>query len=548
MELVKQEIIKDLKKLGVTNPRIESPRGVDSDLAFPCFELAKEKKRNPKELAEELASKSKPKFVKEVKAIGPYLNYYIDWSTVGQKLLESVDDKYGSSKSKENVIMDVYQANPFKSFHIGHVRNAVFGESVRRLLEFGGRKTTTVTYNGDVGTHVAKWLWHYHKFYKGTIPKKNFSKWVGEIYAKASEKVKESPGYEEEVKEVNRKLDKRDPSLTKDWEKIRQLCYDDYSRIAKELGIKVDHNIPESTCEEPGKKKVIELRKEGKIIESEGTLGIDLKKYDLGFFMLLKSDGTALYSTKDFGLLTQKSKLGDFDKYLYVVGSEQEFYFKQLFKSYEALKMPHAGKHHHVSHGLVTLKEGKMASRLGNVILYEDLRDETVKMVLEKMKDSKLKNIEEISRQVAFGAIKFSMLNVENHKLIKFDWDQALDFNGRSGPYIQYTYVRTRGILEGQKIGRIDASLLKEESEINLMKKLSQFPHIVSRSAEEYSPYLVANYLFELSQEFNQFYQSVSVLKSEDEVKRARLLLVKSVSHVLKTGLWLLGIESPEKM
>ncbi len=555
MDLLKQEIVKALEKAGVKNPRLEKPpESIDADLSLPCFELAKELKKNPVEIAKDLAGKLKIKNVKEVKPLGPYVNFYIDWEKIGSSVLEEIlkkKENYGSDNVKENVIIDTYNANPFKNIHIGHVRNAVLGESVRRLLEFTGRKTTPITYNGDVGIHVARWLLYYKKFSKGTIPKKDFSKWVGQIYAMSANKAKDSEEFENEAQELNRKLDKRDPELVKVWKKFRDLCYTDYKKIANEIGIQIDHNIPESTCEEPGKAKVAELFKEGKIVESNGALGVNLEKYGLGFFMLLKSDGTALYSTKDFGLLYNKRKLGNFDKYLYVVGSEQEFYFKQLFKAYEVLDTPDKGKHYHVSYGLVDLKEGKMSSRLGNVILYEDLRDEMVKMALEQIdvKNPDLKNKEKVAKQVAFAAIKFQMLCIENHKFIKFDWDQALDINGRSGPYLQYTTVRANKILEKEKPSlKSDGSLLKEKQEIDLLKKLAEFSETVKKSADSYSPHILSNYLFELAQQFNSFYQSVPVLQAEEKLKSARLALVKSVSTVLTTGLYLLGTEVPKEM
>ena len=564
MELVKSEILKELEKAGVKNPRLEKPpENIDADLSFPCFELAKELKKNPVEIAKELASKIKSKHLKETKALGPYVNFYIDWSVIGGFVLEEIlkkKSKYGSVSagnrsedrfrpSHENIIMDVYQANPFKSFHIGHVRNAVLGESIRRLLEFTGRKTATVSYNGDVGTHVARWLWYYNNFHKGEVPKENFIKWAGQIYAESSKKSEENEKYKEEISEVNRKLDKRDPKLLEEWQKFRKMCYDSFEKIAKEMQVKVDHNMPESECEEPGKQLVKKLFQEGKLTESEGAIGIDLKKYGLGFFILLKSDGTALYSTKDFGLLQLKSKLGKFDKFLYVVGSEQDLYFQQLFKTYEILKL-NSAEHHHISHGLVTLKEGKMASRLGNVILYEDLRDEMIEMALQQIeeKNPQLKNKKEASRKIAFAAIKFPMLVIENHKFIKFDWDQALDINGRSGPYLQYTSVRANKILEKAKLEKFDASLLKENAELDILKKLAEFPDVVLKSANSYSPYILANYLFELAQNFNTFYQSTPVLQAEPKLKKARLALVESVSVVLEKGLDLLGIEVPEEM
>ena len=541
--LLKEEIAKNLK---VEIEEIEEPDKY-GDFAYPCFNLAKKSKRNPNDIAKELAEKVNIKFL-DAKATGSYVNFFIKWGEFSQELLKNIDEKYGSGNEKETVIMDVFQPNPFKPFHIGHIRNAVLGESIRRILDFQGKKTIAVSYMGDVGTHVARWLWYYDKFYKGKIPKENVSKWAGEVYAEATRKVAEKEEYEEEVKEVNKQLDERNPQLIEKWKKIRELCLKDFWKIKDELGIHLDDNFYESEVEEPGKETVEKLIKEGKAKKSEGAIVADLEKYGLGTFLLLKSDGTALYSTKDLGLLELKRKRHKFDKSIFIVAEEQELYFKQLFKTMEIFKIPGWEKNVHVPYGLVTLKKGKMSSRFGTVILYEDFRDEMIKKVREILKDSDLDNKENVIRKVAFSAIKFSMLNIDNNKVIKFDWEQALDFEGKSGPYLQYSYVRTVNILKKAKLKDFDASLLKEDIERLLIKKIAQFPEIVKKSADQYSPSIITNYLFELSQDFNTFYQSLPVLKSEDKLKNARLKLVDTVRIILKNGLYLLGISVMDKM
>lgn len=512
---------------------------------------------NSKEMRrEEIDKIKKPKFIKEIRGFPKegegdrviYVNFYVDWPKfTNEKLFKVIRPEYGSGDVKGTILLDVFSANPFKSFHIGHVRNAVLGESVRRILKFTGRETKTYCYSGDVGTHVATWLWYFNKFYKGKIPKKNFTRWVGEIYAKAVSKREEKSEYEDEVKKINILLDKRDKTILPVWKKIRKLCYDDYKAIAKELESKIDEYYPESDCEKPGKEMVSDLleTKKDKLKKSDGAIIIDLERHGLGVLVLLKSDGTALYSTKDFGLYNLKTKDYKPDKILYIVGSEQVHYLRQLFKAFELLGISKRGKNTHVSHGLVTLKEGKMASRLGNVILYEDLRDETIKKVKEKLKDSSIP--EQTIKDVAFGAIKFSMLNIENNKPISFDWEEVLDFEGKSGPYLQYSHARACSILRKEKPKDYDASNLKKEIEIELLRKLAKFPDIVKKAADGYSPHIISNYLFGLAQDFNSFYQTIPVLKAKKE-KNARLKLVDSVKTVLKRGLYLLGIEAPEKM
>lgn len=541
---LKEDIAKSLK---ADIKDIEEPEEY-GDFAYACFSLAKQLKKDPKEIAKELAEKLKIKLIEKVETVGPYINFYVDWEEFGKELFKDVNDKYGSCKEKETVIMDVFQPNPFKPFHIGHIRMAVLGESIRRLLEFCGKKTIAVSYMGDVGMHVAKWLWYFNKFYKGEIPKENVSKWAGEIYAEATRKMAESEEYEEEVNEINRKLDSRDTEIMKLWKRIRDLCLNDFWKIKEELGVHLDGNFYESEVEEPGRKIVQQLLKEGKSKISEGAVVADLEKYGLGIFLLLKSDGTALYSTKDLGLNELKRKNYKFDKSLFVVATEQELYFKQLFKTMELFKIPGWEKNVHVSFGLVILKEGKMSSRYGTVILYEDLRDEMINKVRELLKDSAIENKDDVIKKVAFAAIKFPMLDIDSKKTIKFDWEQALDFEGKSGPYLQYSYVRAFNILNKAKAKKYDVSLLKEKIEIKIIKKIAKFPDIIKQSTDQYSPNILVNYLFELSQDFNSFYHSSPVLQAEENLKNARLKLVEVVKTVLGIGLGLLGIPILEKM
>jgi arginyl-tRNA synthetase len=541
---LKEEIA---RSLGVEPGQIEEPDKF-GDLAFPCFSLAKAQKRNPAEVAKELAGNLKIDMISKVDAIGPFLNFYVDWSKFSKIIIDSIDEKYGSWEESETVMMDVFQANPFKSFHIGHVRNAVLGEAIRRILEKTGKKTSTANYNGDVGIHVARWLLYFNENCGGKIPDGvDFAKFGGEVYAKASQLSKDDPGFEERAQNLNRKIDQRDPTIMAQWKELRDMFYADFERIRGELDVKVDKVIPESDCEQPGKKTVLELFSQGKLVKSDGAIGIDLK--ELGFFILLKSDGTAIYATKDIGLLELKRKYFKFDRMAYVVGSEQDLYFKQLFKAEDILGLYPASKSKHISYGLVSLKEGKMSSRLGNVILYEELKEMMVKRVLEEMEDRDVDfDREEVALKIALGAIKFQMLDIENNKMIKFDWEQALDINGRSGPYIQYSLVRAKNIINKESCSGYDVSLLKEESEIGLLKKMAMFPDIVKHSADNYSPNVIANYLFELAQLFNSFYQSVQVLKAGDDLKNARLKLVEAFTIVFKSGMELLGIPVLERM
>ncbi|MFZ3077442.1 MAG: arginine--tRNA ligase [Candidatus Aenigmatarchaeota archaeon] len=548
---IKTEIEKALEKAVGKKLALQEAAEGHGDFALPCFELARELRKSPQAIAEDFAKKIKMPSA-AVKAEGGYLNFYIDWKIFGQELLESVGEKYGSGNGGKKILIDTFQPNPFKAVHIGHLRNGSVGDSIRRILEFEGNKVSTVSFMGDVGAHIAKWLWYYNKFHNGKVPEKNVSKWAGEIYATATKKMEEMEEYEKEVKEVNKKLDGREPKLTKQWKELRDVFFQDFLRIAKELGLRLDDYIPESVSEEPGKKLVMKFFSEGRLKKSDGAIVIDLEKCGLGVFILLKSDGTALYSTKDFGLFELKRKKFKFDKSLYVVASEQDFYFRQLFKAFEFLEMPGWEKCFHVSHGIVKLQEGKMSSRLGTVVLYEDLRDEAIKRVLKiiEEKNPELPNKEAVAKKIALGALKFAMLFVENSRDIVFDWERVLDFEGRSGPYLQYTYARACGILRDASLPKkFDAKLLADDAEVALMKKIAQFPNAVADAAKDYSPHIIANYDIELAQAFNTFYNKLSVLKAESkELRDARLKIVDAARTVLKSGLQLLGIDALERM
>ena len=524
------------------------------DAASPCFVLAKEMKKAPNMIANELSEKMRPAdTIKEIKPLGSYLNFFADWKTFGNNVLNEIKNKskdYGKNDEGLTYIMDVFQANPFKSFHIGHVKNAVFGETIRRILVFNGNRTITVNYNGDVGTHVAKWLWYFKKFYKGKIPDKKFIHWTGEIYAKACEKAEEKPEYNDEISELNLLIDKRNPSILPVWKEIRDKCYDSYMKIAEELGADVQKIYPESDCEEPGKRTARELLERGILELSDGAVIANLEKENLGVLVFLKNDGAALYAAKDLGLLSLK-KQDRFDKLIYIVGSEQDHYLRQLFTVFDKGQLSRKEDNIHVSYGLVTLKEGKMASRLGNVIVYDDLKDEMIKRAKKEIeqRNPDLKDKDEIARLVAFGAIKFAMLNMDNPKPLKFDWDEALDMQGRTGPYIQYTHARICSLIRKAKTkGVINAALLKDEKEISLLRHLSNFGQAVEDAGRELKPLIITNYVYELASKFNEFYQFVPVLKADEETMKARLGLIEGVKQVLENGMWILGIEGPGEM
>ncbi|MCK4670374.1 MAG: arginine--tRNA ligase [Nanoarchaeota archaeon] len=562
----RETIIKIIKKsTGLDENAIDKALSVPpdqklGDFAFPCFILSKKEKKPPVEIAKDLAGKIKPgKEIEKVEAVGPYLNFFLNKSQLNQRTLTSVTkdkDDYGKgAEKKENVMIEYHQPNTHKAFHIGHLRNAVLGDAIIRSVRFAGYKVVAATYMGDIGMHVAKVLWYLKTYHKGPYPEKNRGEWLGEMYVKAQNEYEKHEQHEKEVKELLQKYEAGDKELHELWKKTRQWSLDDFDVIEKELALNIDVRFYESEVEKEGKDMVLDLKKRGIAVESEGALIMDLEKYNLGIFLVLKGDGTSLYSTKDFALAKRKFEKFKIDRSFHVIGSEQKLYMKQLFKSLEILGFPQASKCQHISYELVTLKEGKMSSRAGTGISYNDFKNKMFekagKEVRKRHKDWKREDIEKAISQVAFAAMKFGMLNQDNNKKIVFDMDKALDFEGETGPYVQYAHARACSIL--RKAGTkpkadVKFELLDQEIEKKVIMLLNKFSEVVEQVAQSYRPMLMTRYCIELAQTFNEFYHSCQILREEEDLKNARLLLVDCVRQVLKNALDLLGIEAPEQM
>jgi len=545
-----------LKKEDIT---LEKPPQGFGDLAFPCFTLSKKFRKAPDAIAKELAGKIKPSgLIAKIEVKGGYLNFFANWDIVGQKTIEQVLDEkenHGKGIAKENVMVEYCHFNTHKAVHIGHIRTACLGESLSRILAFSGHKVIRVNYQGDIGPHVAKCVWGFLKLYNGKGPKnEERGRWLGKIYAEASKKIKENQELEEEVNEVNRKIYAGDHELTKIWKETRKWSLDYFDTIYKNFGIKFDRLYFESETEKPGTEIARKLLEKGVAKESDGAILVDLEKYGLGIYLLLKSDGTPLYSAKDLGLAELKTKEYKIDKSVHVVGSEQKLYFQQLFKTFELMKSPLAGKSHHLCYELVNLPTGKMASREGKVILYEDVLNELLRHAEEETKKRNEKiakeKLEKISSTIALASLKYDMIKTSPNKTIIFDWKSALDFEGNAAPYLLYTYARARSILRkaGDVPQKFDISLIKEPHEKDIIRMISEFPDMVIKSAEDMRPHYIANFCYEISTKFNEFYNLFPVIKAEERMRDARLAMVSAFSIVLKNALSLLGIEALESM
>ncbi len=559
------EITEEAEKLicraaGVKQAQVEPAREGFGDLSSRiAFDLASKEKKNPAEIAKSIAGKfGKSKFFSKTEAVGPYLNFHMSdeaYVFMLEKVLKE-KNKFGKGKKTgKQMMVEYFHANTHKGVHIGHIRTASLGESVSRILDFSGNKVIRANYQGDIGPHVAKCLWGFINLYHEKAPEENRGVWLGKVYAEASKKIKENEELEKQVQEINMKLYAKDKKINKIWKETRQWCLDDFDRFYREFGIRFNEFYFESQTEGIGKEISLELLKKRIAKKDQGAVIMDLKDDNLGVAVLLTKEGYPLYHAKDLGLAKLKFDKYDLDRSIHVVGKEQEFYFNQLFDMFGKAGMKRAAEvSYHLIYELVMLPEGKMSSREGTMVLYEDLKNKLMEIVRSEVKkrheDWSKKKIEDTAGKIAFAAIKFSMLRRESNKTITFDWEQALSLEGDTGPYLQYAYVRTNGILKKAKIKMkpSDGYSFTEE-ERKLIKGLCLFPDTVGRAAESLAPNLLCSYLLDVAADLNRFYVASPVISAEKKEEReTRLAIVAATNLVLASALELLGIEAPEVM
>ena len=527
------------------------PSNIQWDLWFPCFRLAKDLKMAPNQIAQSFVEKIGDD---RVIAVWPYVNFVISTNEFSKELIWEINEKktdFGKMESNgQEVVLEWWQPNTHKAFHIGHLRNALVGNGIAACMTWAGYKVHGVSYPGDIWAHVAKWIWYFINFTDQKFPTEDFGVWAGKLYSEATTKVDENPDeYKAQIQKLQKDLEDGDPKLVEIWLDSRERCLQNFREIFAELDCPIEKWYFEKDVEKPWIQRVKDML--DKWIAQIGewwAIIIDLEKYDLWVFLLLKSTWASLYSTKDIGLAYQKK--ADFPNYsqsLYIVWSEQEHHFQQLFKTLEIIWFPYEALHH-ISYWLVDLKDGKMSSRAGNVILYTELRD---KLLAEAEKMMEWRNIpaekkSQIAKSVAFAAMKFDMLLPDAGKKILFDSQAALSFEWETGPYLQYTHARCCSLLKkwNLDISNIDYSDFDDQEKWILIH-LAQFQDFILKAAKEYRPNYVARYLLDLSKLFNSYYNTTSKKLVESN---SWLALVNSVKQVLANGLSILGIDAPEEM
>lgn len=510
-----------------------------------------------------------PPGFEKVEAVRGYLNFYFSTAAYARQVIEAVlaqGTAFGRTPVRgERVMVEFSQPNTHKAMHVGHLRSAILGDTLCRILDFAGYDVVRANYPGDMGLHVIKWLWYYQRFHAGEKPAQDITRWVGALYAEANKRLEQHPEEEAEVRALHQAWDRGDPAVVALWEETRAWSLQGFNQIYDLLDIRFDRYYFNSMAEKPGKEVVSELI-EKKIAQDERPTGpvivkldelLGLKQEKFRVLVVLRSDGTALYATEDLALARMKFQdYPDLVKSIYVVDVRQSLHFLQVFKTLELAGDAWATRCQHIPYELVSLPGNVvMASREGTVVLLEDLIREATSRALRVVEEKNPDLSPEIKHQVAsavgVGAIKYPMLARENAKQVTFDWQSALDFNGQAAPYIQYAHVRANSIL--RKAGANPAALHWEgidldPAEIELIDLLSRYEKEVQRAAAEYKPLLVANFSYDLARSFTTFYNTCPVVTAPEPQRSNRLALTAAVRTVLASSLSLLGIQAPDFM
>lgn len=563
-------LLEELKLKIITALKFDSaifsyPPSLDlGDLSLACFDLAKIRKISPIILAQELSVSLKNNlelklYFLDIKAVGPYLNFFISPEYLAVEIIEAVKkekNNYGVNKigAGRRVMIEYSNGNTHKEYHVGHLRNISYGDAISNLLSANGYCSVPVSYINDFGIHVAKTIWNWRRdsVYAERPEPKGYL--LGRCYAKASKLLEDNPEGKSEVTTIMKEIESRQGENYKFWQISRQWSIEYFDSIYKELGIKFKNIFYESEVVDAGLVIVKDLISQGILRKSEGAIIADLEKYDLGVLPVIRTDGTALYPVGDLALASEKFKKYDLDESIYITDVRQSLYFKQLFKILELIG--YSKPLINLTYDFVTLPDGMMSSRTGNVITYQELKDRVAAKLLEETKkrhtDWRDKRIQAVVNNLTLATIKFEMLKVNGDKIITFNIEEAAKFDGYTACYIQYSYARLKSIVRkgGLNIllGKLDLTELKDSKEKSLLLKIAKYPEIVKIAAMKYNPSDLTKYLFELAQLSNDYYHEVNILKSEVKIKKARLALIEAIAQVLDNGFSILGIKVLEEM
>ena len=543
---------------------IEMPKdSKNGDYAFPCFRLAKELKKAPPMIANEIKEKIKidEELIEKVEVAGGYLNFYIKKDKLANEVLKEMEEakEYGKMDigNGKNVVIDYSAPNIAKPFHIGHLRSTVIGAALYKIYKYLGYNVIGINHLGDYGTQFGKLIEGYKLWGNEYNIDENPIEELTKIYIRINNLCKEDEKVLEACRDNFKKLEDKDPYCVELWEKFRKASLKEFQKVYDLLGSKFDSWNGEAFYSDKMPEVIEKLEKTGKLVESQGAKVVDLEDKGINTpCIIIKSNGSTTYATRDLAAILYRARTYDFDKALYVVSYEQTLHFKQVFEVAKLLGIDekYTNGLEHVSFGMVQLPEGRMSTRAGNMIKLEDLLQESIdraKKIIEE-KNPDLEEKEETAKKVGVGAVIFNDLANSRIKDEIFDWNTALNFQGETGPYIQYTYVRTKSVLE--KAGKLPSfkeikveNLLDEYSQ-EVLKLIYNFDDILIQVTKKEEPSILSRYLIDLAKAFSSFYNENKIIVDDKDVQNARVFLTYSVGQVLKIGASLLGMEMPNKM
>ena len=567
----KQEISNKISKIVNINEEelktyIEIPKDTkNGDYAFPCFRLAKSLKKSPQIIANEIKEKIEldEVIIEKIDVAGGYLNFYINKTKLVEETLNELDakkEKYGASNigNGKNIIVEYSSPNIAKEFHIGHLRTTVIGAAFYNIYKYLGYNTIGINHLGDYGTQFGKMIEGYKRWGTEYNLEENPIEELTKLYIRINDLCKSDETVLEACRDNFKKLEEGDEYCTQLWNKFKELSLKEFYKTYDMLGVKFDSLNGESFYSDKMPEVIELLEKSGKLIESQGAKIVDLEDKGINTPCIIeKSNGSTTYATRDLAAILYRARTYDYDKCIYVVAYEQNLHFKQVF---EVAKLLGLDKKYtdgltHIAYGMTRVSTGRMSTREGNVVKVNELLNEAVsrvKAIIEE-KNPNMEDKEENAKKIGIGAVIYNNLCTTLIKDQVFDWDTVLNFNGETGPYIQYIYVRTKSVLKKAgyipEIKDVDGTLLQDEKTIPIIKNIYEFNNILNSVLEKNETSILARYLIELAQNYSNFYNDNKILVSDEKkLQDARVYLTYAVGNVLKIGAKLLGIEMPEQM
>ena len=543
---------------------IEKPKGSENgDYAFPCFRLAKELHKAPQMIANDIKENIKvdENQITKIEVVGGYLNFFINKEILVEEVLNemSEDKEYGKSTigNGKNIVIDYSAPNIAKPFHIGHLRSTVIGAALYKIYKYLGYNVTGINHLGDYGTQFGKLIEGYKFWGNEYNIEENPIDELTKIYIRINQACKEDEKVLENCRNNFKKLEDGDKYCVEIWQKFRELSLKEFQKVYDILGSKFDSWNGEAFYSDKMPEVIDILNKTGKLVESEGAKIIDLEDKGINTPCIIeKSNGSSTYATRDLAAIMYRARTYDFDKALYITSYEQVLHFKQVFEVAKLLGLDekYTNGLEHVAFGMVLLPTGKMSTREGTSIKLSELLNEAIsraKAIIEQ-KNPELENKDEVAKKVGVGAVIFNDLANNRVKDEIFDWDTILNFQGETGPYIQYTYVRTKSVIEKAggvpDISEVNSELLQDEYSIKLLKLIYDFEDVLVQVTDKNEPSILSRYLIDVAKAYSNFYNENKIINDDKNLQNARVYLTYSAGIILKTGAGLLGIEMPDKM